>query len=354
MLIRNMNKEKMLALIEKINDYYIDNEKPENGDAGWVYGTYFIGCMAAYRLLKKEKYLECAINWATKNNWKSREFVYEKNPRYCIPKYYNNTDNTICTEVYVNLLNIKPDCGTVEYVLNDMKNAVEDKDDNHWKWADLIYMGLPMMNMLGTLLKDERYFEKAYKLYNYAKDVRRLYDYEEQMWFRDEAFLPETLLSENGKKIFWGRGNGWVLGGVARALDFLTKESKYYAEYSDMVSKMAESIVKWQQPDGMWRSNILEPDFFDTPETSSTVLISYGIAKGMEHGILDKDTYMQYVRKAFYAVCDICINEEGRLGYVQGVALKPGPVEEKNTQGYAVAAFTLLCEVLINMGETNF
>ena len=209
------------------------------------------------------------------------------------------------------------------------------------------------MNMLGARLKDERYFDKAYKLYSYAKDNRRLYDSEEQMWFRDEMFLPEVTLSENGKKIFWGRGNGWVLGGISRALEFLPCESKYYTEYSDMIKKMAESVIKWQQPDGMWRSNIMEPLLFNTPETSGTVLMTYGIAKGIELGVLDKDTYMPYVWKAVHAMCDFCINEEGRLGYVQGVALKPGPVKKENTQGYAVAAFTLLCETLLNIGEIS-
>lgn len=349
-----MNKKEMLSLIEKVNDYYIDNEKPENGDSGWISGTYFIGCMAAYRMLKKEKYLKCAIKWADNNNWKSRDFVWSSNPTYCIPLYYNNTDNTICTEVYLNLLDMKPDCGTDKYVLEDMKNAVEDKDNDHWKWADLVYMGLPMMNMLGVRLHDERYFDKAYKLYSYAKDVRRLYDYEEQMWLRDETFLPEITLSETGKKIFWGRGNGWVLGGLARTLEFLPDDNKYYDEYSTMLSKMAESVVKWQQPDGMWRSSITEPELFDTPEASGTVLMTYGVAKGIELGVLDKEKYMPYVRKAFNALCDICINEEGRLGYVQGVALKPGPVEKENTQGYAVAAFTLLCETLINIEEAGF
>lgn len=46
-----------------------------------------------------------------------------------------------------------------------------------------------------------------------------LYDKEERLFFRDGNYLDKR--EANGKKVFWGRGNGWVWGGLAEILKTL-------------------------------------------------------------------------------------------------------------------------------------
>ena len=38
----------------------------------------------------------------------------------------------------------------------------------------------------------------------------------------------------NGKKIFWSRGNGWVLGGLALLLEDMPKDYKHRSFYEEL------------------------------------------------------------------------------------------------------------------------
>jgi len=49
-----------------------------------------------------------------------------------------------------------------------------------------------------------------------------LYDPAERLYFRDKTFLDRK--EANGAKLFWGRGNGWVLAGLARTLAVMPKD----------------------------------------------------------------------------------------------------------------------------------
>jgi len=43
-----------------------------------------------------------------------------------------------------------------------------------------------------------------------------LYDTKEHLYARDASYSTKT--EANGQKMFWGRGNGCVMGGIARTL----------------------------------------------------------------------------------------------------------------------------------------
>ena len=40
-----------------------------------------------------------------------------------------------------------------------------------------------------------------------------LFDKEEKLFYRDHRYFNQK--EANGTKVFWGRGNGWVLGGLS-------------------------------------------------------------------------------------------------------------------------------------------
>ena len=341
------DKQQIIDLIAKMNDYWIELHKPETQDSGWVQGTYYIGCMGAYRLTGDRKYLDNAISWADTNNWE-----YRKLCKPSVPLYQNNADNYHCAETFLQLLEYAPGCdkGQLANLLNELDLTISDPESNHWKWADLIYMGMPTLLACGKYFNDDRYTEKVHNSFIDIKEVRGLYDKEDHMWYRDADYLPEVKLTPNGKKIFWGRGNGWAVGGMSRALSILSPEDPYYEEYRSTFVEMVDALLTHQQEDGFWRCSIVDPKQFDVPETSGTVLITYGIAQAIETGILDREKYLPAVLKALNAMLTVCVSEDGRLGYVQKIAAAPGPVSPEDTNGYAVGAFTLLCESLIHMG----
>ncbi len=53
---------------------------------------------------------------------------------------------------------------------------------------------------------------------------------------------------EKGGKVFWSRGNGWVLGGLAEVLKYLPEEDKKYRPfYEQLLQEMSEKIASLQR-----------------------------------------------------------------------------------------------------------
>src|SRR5258708_4843524 len=68
---------------------------------------------------------------------------------------------------------------------------------------------------------DERYLNFA--VTNWWRTTDYLYDTNEHLFFRDSTYFDKR--EANGKKVFWSRGNGWVMGGLVRMLQCLPMNS---------------------------------------------------------------------------------------------------------------------------------
>jgi rhamnogalacturonyl hydrolase YesR len=76
------------------------------------------------------------------------------------------------------------------------------------------------------------------------------------------------------------------------------------------------------------------------PETSGTAFYTYGLAWGINAGLLVRAEYEPAVRRG-WAALQRAIQPDGRLGYVQQVSDRPEKVESTDTQYYGVGAFLL-------------
>ena len=324
------------AMMKKVNDYWI-HETPAPGDCNWERAAYYLGSMAAYEVLQDDTYLQRAIDWANENHW----------------DFYNNAehnttnaDSISCGETYMDLLIKYKVPGNWAPMKETLAATAADPANDYWWWIDTMYMALNFYNRAGLYLKDRRLLDKAYKLFMNSKVERRCYDEEEHLWFRDENFLPEKARTRSGKKVFWARGNGWVLAGLARTLRTLPVNDPYYGEYKKVFIPMADAICRCQSADGFWRTSLLEPEEFPMPETSGTALNVLGLLIGVNLGLLGKE-HLQAAIRGFDALNREAVEPSGRIGWVQIVALKPGPVKKECTNDYAVGTYLCLCRELI-------
>jgi len=110
--------------------------------------------------------------------------------------------------------------------------------------------------------------------------------------------------------------------------------------------EMAVKIASLQQADGTWRASLLDPASYPAKETSGTAFYTYALAWGINHGLLDKATYVPVVWKAWNALAG-AVHPGGKLGYAQQIGAAPGHVTYEDTEVYAVGAFLLAgCEVI--------
>ncbi len=183
-----------------------------------------------------------------------------------------------------------------------------------------------------------------------------LYDKKEHLFYRDSNWIfnltdPNTLTSSDGK-IFWSRGNGWVVGGICRLLNYLPEDNPYRKFYQKVLKRMLKSIVSCQQPDGLWTTNLIDQKDFPGTETSGSALFCYAIAWGINNGTINKKKYETMLRKAWQGLVTN-IQPEGYLGYCQTVSHQPNHVKATDTDWFGQGLFLLAATEVLKMVESS-
>jgi len=210
------------------------------------------------------------------------------------------------------------------------------KARENWSWCDSLFMGPPAWVRLYAATGDEKYLNFAVKEWWRTTDY--LYDKDEHLFFRDSTYFKKT--EANGKKVFWGRGNGWVMGGLVRVLQYLPTNHPDRPRFEQLFKNMAAKILTCQQADGLWRASLLDPASYPLKETSSSGFYTYALAWGVNQGLLDRAQFKPAVRKAWAALVG-CVDADGKLTHVQPVGADPKKFAETATEVYGVGAFLL-------------
>lgn len=129
----------------------------------------------------------------------------------------------------------------------------------------------------------------------YKATYEFLFDKEENLFYRDHRYFD--MKESNGAKVFWGRGNGWVLGGLVEMLRELPAKSKYRPFYQELFQKLCYRIANLQSSDGFWRASLLDPDAYPSPETSCSGFFVYALAYGLNEGLLPKEKFLACSRE---------------------------------------------------------
>ena len=101
---------------------------------------------------------------------------------------------------------------------------------------------------------------------------------------------------------------------------------------------MAKKLIEIQTPEGHWAMSLLGQEFYPTPETSGSSFFTFGLAWGINNGILDKNTYEEPVLRGWNAMVSH-VTDDGMLGYVQPVGAAPGKAWEDKSEVYGTGAF---------------
>ena len=210
-----------------------------------------------------------------------------------------------------------------------------DKTMREWVWCDALFMAPPALALATSTTGDRRYADLMDRLWWKTTDY--LYDKQERLFYRDSRFFAQR--EPNGKKVFWSRGNGWVLAGLARVLQYLPPDYAGRRRFVALFQEMAQRVAELQGPDGYWRASLLDPDSRPLPETSGTGFFTYALAWGMNEGLLGHQ-YEPTVRRGWSALVR-AVQPSGRLVYVQRVGDAPGDTGPEQTEIYGTGAFLL-------------
>jgi len=205
-----------------------------------------------------------------------------------------------------------------------------------WWWSDALYMAPPVFARMSAITGDPKYVMAADK--EWRRTARLLWSPEHKLFFRDARFI--TRKGANGQPVFWSRGNGWVLGGLARWLEALPAEMAGRDFYTTLFRDLADGVIKRQRPDGLWPTSLLDPQSFSEAETSGSAFFVYGLAWGINHGLLDRKTYLPHVLRG-WAGLNRQLRPDGQLGSAQKTGDQPVRTLPDETGPYANGAYIL-------------
>ncbi|MGD8780455.1 MAG: glycoside hydrolase family 88 protein [Ignavibacteria bacterium] len=310
----------------------------------WEIGAFYAGLLELSKVSKNSKYFDALKMVGEASKWKLGDRIYHADD-HCVGqmylelyKKYNEIEMLANVQMQFDWIIKNPHPQTLRY--SDGKNR--------WSWCDALFMSPPVWVKLSSITGDKKYID--YMNEQYSQTYDHLYDKEEKLFYRDDRYYG--LKEPNGKKIFWSRGNGWVISGLAMILNEYLDDYPGRGKYEKLFKEMAERILELQPADGLFRSSLLDPVNYPVPESSSTAFFTYAMAWGINNGYLEKEKYLPFILKSWEALQG-CINEYGKMGYVQLPGSEPGEVHKDWNATYGAGSFLLAGTEIIKMIKKN-
>ncbi len=306
----------------------------------WTQAPFFLGLFNLHQVTGEARYLDALMDFG-------RKIKFGPGPRV------THADDHAVLQAWLEIHELTGDKKLRQPAIGHFPKVLKALDGKSgasagggsftWCWCDALFMSPPVWNHLTRLTGDPKYLDFADREWWTTTDV--LYDPEACLYYRDNNFFYAR--TANGRKVFWSRGNGWVIGGLVHVLDRLPADHPSRSKYLGLYHDMMHAIVKLQGSDGLWRTSLLEPEG-PVGEASGSAFFTYGIAWGLNRGLLPENEFRPAMEKAWLALQD-CIREDGMPGFVQRIGDRPGEATADDTEVYGSGAILLAGAEIVRM-----
>lgn len=304
-------------------------------DRTWEWSVLYTGFMAASRSLDDPKYRNAMESMAEKSHWELRS-------------EHPNADDQSIGQTYLELDLRQPapeKVAPTRSALDDLlaggaASIPKGQAPIPWWWCDALFMAPPVWTRMFAATRDAKYL--AYMDQHWWETSKLLYDPQRHLYYRDVTWLHKT--NARGLPVFWSRGNGWVMGGLARTLEYLPANDSDRSRYEAQLKEMAAAVAALQdRKSGLWHSDLLDPRDYPQPEVSGSALITFALAWGVNQGILDRATFLPVIARAWKGLVGQ-IYADGRLGNIQQTGAAPAHYLPSSSYTYGVGGFLLAAE----------
>jgi len=341
----NFRGDSTLQIMKKVADWQLHTWN-KNGMRwpkwDWTNGAAYTGFMALNEIANDAKYSKAMFDIGEDIGWNTgpRRTMADD---YCVAQMFSQMYSLYKEPKMI--ANWREQADSIMAMLHteslEWKNGIANRE---WAWCDALFMGPPSLAYLATATDEKKYLDIACKLWWKTTDY--LFDSLENLYFRDSKYFSSK--EANGKKVFWSRGNGWVLAGLVRMLQNMSADYQERPRFINLYKKMSEKIASLQSADGSWHAALLDPQSYPAKETSGTAFYCYALAYGVNHGLLPYEKYNPVIEKAWAALVS-SVHPDGKLGNVQQIGEKPESVDSNSTEVYGVGGFLLAGSEMINL-----
>lgn len=303
----------------------------------WTFAALYDGMLAASKTTGDPRYHDAMVKMAQRYDWK------------LLNMRFPHADDMAMGQTYMDLYLESRDpvrMADTKTVVDQLLLRKDDPDKLLWWWCDALFMAPPVMARMSAATGDRRYLDAMD--HEWWLTSASLYDPVEHLYFRDSRYF--TQRQQDGQKIFWSRGNGWVMGAFVKVLEVMPKDYPTRGKYIAQYKQMAERIAAIQSQDGLWRSGLLDPASYDLPEVSGSAFFTYSLAWGINHGVLDRAKYEPVVKRAWAGMLTH-VYADGRLGSIQPIDGQPGKFKPSASYVYGVGGFLLAASEVDEMAR---
>jgi rhamnogalacturonyl hydrolase YesR len=324
-LSADLRRSAIKAAMRKVADWQLARVQGKPSQ-DWTFAALYAGMIAASATLKDPRYAQLVEQ-------ASQEFHWQLGPRQ------THADDQAIGQSYLALYRQTRDQSTIaplEAQFDRLLLLPDDPAKPVWWWCDALFMAPPVWSGLAQVTNQRKYLD--YMDREWWITTHLLFDPQEHLFSRDATFLNRH--EANGQKIFWSRGNGWVMGGIVRVMEVMPKDYPTRPRYERLYREMAEKIATIQGNDGLWRPGLLDAHAYPLPETSGSAFFTYALAWGIHHRLLDRKRFTPVVARAWKGLL-AHVYEDGRLGCVQPIGAAPDAFQQSSSYVYGVGAFLL-------------
>ncbi|WP_050808408.1 glycoside hydrolase family 88/105 protein [Asticcacaulis biprosthecium] len=359
---RPMTQAEILMLAEKVANYQIAmlaagqvhprNAADSTDPKGWVQGAFFIGLTHLADRSQSPQYRDFLIARGESNRWELGRRLYHADDHTVGQAYVWASRHGAGPAALApmrkafDLILANPSRADLAFVERPA-GAGDPLCFDRWCWCDALFMSPPAFIELSQVTGDPRYAAFAKTEFWAATDY--LQDKESGLYFRDSRFFDRR--GENGEKVFWSRGNGWVFAGLANILTHLPETDPDRARFEALFKTMATRLISIQKSDGYWNASLLGDPGGSLPESSGTGFFVYGLAWGIRSGLLDPAVYAPHVELGWQALTR-SVHDNGKLGWVQPISDRPELNTFDDSQIYGVGAFLLAATAVSDLQDT--
>jgi rhamnogalacturonyl hydrolase YesR len=325
--------------MRKVADWQMAQSKPYFARI-WTWSALYSGLMAASDSLHDPGYRNALEAMGQKYHWELRSAV-------------PNADDQSVGQTYLELYlrdrrpeQLQPTQQALDGLLGGAAARIPaNQAQIPWWWCDALFMAPPVWSRMYAATGDKKYL--AYLDEHWWQTSKLLYDTHRHLYYRDITFLHAK--GPDGQPVYWSRGNGWVMAGIARVLETLPNDEPNRPKYEQQLREMAAAVAKLQDPkDGLWHSNLLDARDYPLPETSGSALMTFALAWGVNHGILSRAEYTPVIARAWAGLVHL-IYADGRLGCIQQTGAATAHYLPSSSYTYGVGAFLLAGSQIVDL-----
>ncbi|HVC48149.1 MAG TPA: glycoside hydrolase family 88 protein [Terracidiphilus sp.] len=323
------------AAMRKVADWQLARVQDQYS-RDWTFATLYIGMLAASETLHDARYSDYVRR-------EDEHYVWTLGPRKI------HADDQIIGQSYLWFYARDHDPKQIAQMraqFDEVSKLPDDPAKPVWWWCDALFMAPPTWTELAAVTHDGAYIDYMDREWHITSNL--LWDPQEHLFFRDATFLDKR--EKNGQKIFWSRGNGWVIAGIARVLTFLPENDPRRPFYVEKFRQMAEKLRTLQGKDGLWRPGLLDAAAYPYPEDSGSAFFVYAMAWGMRSGILSPKEFRPVVARGWRGLI-AHIYEDGRLGSTQPIGSEPGAYGPGASYVFGTGAFLMAGSEIVEMDK---